>query len=412
MLFTKEMSLARLYSLIIICVTLTGCGGGGGNESSNSTTQPTPILTFSLSTTEVTLAESATTDITLSANYNGNEQINYSAQLIEGNSASVSISVTNNKLTLTANDVTANSSLKINITASAANLSKTVPLTLNVTNTPATMYQLKLADAAQSQMVLAERKSLSINLFENTDSNQSPYYTFSTEPVTSTINASIVDNVLTLAIGELENDVTTTLTATGSIDGLSDTFEISLVLSDTSGERLREEVGSWLGDNAFQFNDLIHVAPNYAQMAYLSGSINASEKQQVLTDFNAAVAQAQTIATSDTYYSLVEASANYQVAIITESELSQAFELYRATLQAASSQIITSINAITKHTSHLPILPDSPYEYVAQYQAFSAVIGPNQLGRFEGNSWIFSEQYQSLNQLVPVLGTPSDCLAE
>lgn len=411
MLFAKEMSLARLYSIIIICVTLTGCGGGG-NKSSNSTTQPTPILTFSLSTTDVTLAENATTDITLSANNNGKEQISYSAQLIEGNDASVSISVTNNILTLTANDVSANTSLKINITASAANLSKTVPLTLNVTNTPATTYRLKLADEAQSQIVLAERKSLSINLFENTDSSQSAHYTFSTEPVISTINASIVNHVLTVAIGELENDVTTTLTATGSIDGLSDTFEISLVLSNTSGESLREKVDSWLGDNAVQFNDLIHVAPSYAQMAYLSGGINASEKQQVIADFNAAVAHAKAIATSNTHHSLVEASANYQAAIITESEFSQAFELYRATLQAASSQIITALNAITKHTNHLPFLPDGPYEYVTQYQAFSAVIGHNQLGRFEDNNWIFSEQYQLLNQLVPVLGTPSHCLAE
>jgi len=402
-------SLIQLYFFAFICAVLSGCGG---SESNNDKTQPAPTLTFSLTNTDISLAENSTIEVPLNASYSGNEAIDYSAQVIEGDSKLIAISLNKNTMILSANEVSTSSRFKINVTASAADRSKTIQLTVDVTTNLATVYQLNLSDDAGSHHVSQEQKRLNINLLEHTDSSKFAHYTFSTSPKISAITASVAEQVLTIAIGDLENDVTTTLTVTGTVDGLSDTLKIDLALTNTSGQDVLRESTLWLDENATQFDDFTRVAPRYAQAAYLSGNLSTSGKQQLMNDFNAAVAEAKALTTSEINQELADASASYQAKAITETTFLQVLQQYKNALQQASSQIIIALNAIAKQDDSLPTIPHSPYQYIEQYQAFSAVVSHSQLGSFQDNNWVFSGSYQFLNQLVPVLNTPSACHVE
>ena len=272
-------------------------------------------------------------------------------------------------------------------------------------------YLLSLASTADSSINAVEQSSIKVNLIESTNSTQAVHYTFSTEPSNSAISASIEAQQLTIEIGQLENDEYTTLTITGEVEGKQSSEHLVLTISNHSANVVLEEVKVWLQrTKVYQFDDADKLVPKYAQAAYFAGAIGVNDKQKLIADYNTVVAAAKAAAGAiEQTDPLAVAVSNYKAATLTESGLIQVLSRHKAAAQTHSDTIIGAVNAIAELSSDIPNLPVSTYQYIPQYDAFSAIIGNPELGAFTQDKWSFLNDYSMLNQLVPALGDLSSC---
>lgn len=275
-------------------------------------------------------------------------------------------------------------------------------------------YSLSLASAENQNVAADEQSTITLDLNESTNSTKSITYTFATEPERSYISATVAEQQLTITIDELENDEQTTLTVTGEVEGKQATVELVLTLTNRSAEVVISEATIWQEQsNVFKYDDLENVAPKYIQAAYFAGAISLNDKQSLAEEFQATIQTARDIVNSiDVNQSLSSKLTQYQSSTITESELAQALAQQKTVAQAQSGNILSALNLIAALNADAPSLPTSTYQYIPEYDVFSAIIGNDELGEFSDGKWSFTGNYQFLNQLVGALGTPSTCDAE
>ncbi len=282
----------------------------------------------------------------------------------------------------------------------------------NEQNTPTKItYSLSLSSAENINITLDEKSTITVDLNESTNSTKGITYTFSTAPVRNYISASVANQQLTITIDEVENNEQTTLTVTGEVEGEEATVELALAITNNSAEAVIEEASLWQDQvKVFKYDDLEQVAPKYIQAAYFAGVISLSEQQTLASDFQTTIDDARNVVNFiEESESLLTALTQYKSSSITESKLIQVLARQKAVAQAQSDNIISALKLIADLNVKTPTLPISTYQYIAEYNTFSAVIGNSELGEFKQGKWLFSGDYQFLNELVPVLGTPSPC---
>lgn len=224
---------------------------------------------------------------------------------------------------------------------------------------------------------------------------------------------NVNQNTLTLSANEIEADSDIKISITASAGGLTNSKELSLSVVNTSAEAVIAEASLWTDSNkVFKFDDLEQVAQLYVQSAYLAGIINGSQKQSFTKDLNDTFASARASSQLEEAQRLATAITNYQQSSLTESQLIQALSQHKAFVQTQSDSILSALKVNASMSSDLPVIHLAPYQYVEQYDTFSAVVGNPSLGSFQDDKWAFSGEFSFLNQQVPVLATPSPCDAE
>ena len=227
------------------------------------------------------------------------------------------------------------------------------------------------------------------------------------------VNFNVNQNTLVISAGDVDSDADFKLSITASVGSLADSEELTIHVVNTSVAAVIAEASIWTdGSQVFKFDDLEQVAPLYVQAAYLAGAISRNERQNLIDGFNNTLSTARSAAQQDEAKQLATAINNYQQSSITESQLIEALSQHKAFVQAQSDSILSALKVIAELSPDLPVIQLAPYQYIEQYDAFSAVIGNSSLGSFQDGKWVFSGQYHFLNQHVPALGTQSSCDAE
>lgn len=278
----------------------------------------------------------------------------------------------------------------------------------NNNNQTPIVYSLNLASADNKIVNANELSTVTIALSEQTNSSKKINYSVSTKPARTNLTTEVAGQVLTIKIAELENDEQTILTLIGEVEGKQDSVELTLNGHNASAEPLVQQASIWQQqDKVFKFDDLTILAEKYVKAGYFAGKVKVDEQQELIASFNATLDKAR-VAT-DENQALVSALQQYLASTITESQLQLALTKQKQLAQNQSDRVLLAFKSLSDLVTEAPELPASSYQYIAEYEAFSALIGNLALGQFQHGKWHFTGQYQFLNQMIPVLGTPSTC---
>ncbi|XQW84079.1 hypothetical protein ACOYR1_13150 [Thalassotalea piscium] len=235
-------------------------------------------------------------------------------------------------------------------------------------------------------------------------------------PEISEASAQVVNNELVITVGELENEVSSTLSITVSssnsdVTAIEKTIHLSLI--NTSVEVVLSEVELWKNsEKVFKFDDFDDAVTFYAKSAYFNGGLDNSAIAGKISEFTAIKQSSMEKKSSLEVTQLTEASVNYQNNSITETELKELLVNVKTLAGAEYNKLAENIDLLASLTNNnLPALPSLNYQYSDKYQAFSGIIGNTQMGTFDGESWKFNQQYQFLNTLIPSLGNTETCEA-
>ncbi|UUO25267.1 hypothetical protein FGD67_20185 [Colwellia sp. M166] len=289
--------------------------------------------------------------------------------------------------------------------------------TKTVTAPPAKVTPTLSLSVAQSSLTINENDQGVISLSTSYNGQSTIDYSVSFSSEIVGVSAEVIDQSLQLNIDELENDhvITLTVMASSTADNLSSEQSIEINLTNSSVVEVIDEVELWTDiESVFKFDDFeLALLPTiYAKAAYFNGKLTSTEYQTRVSDFTAIKVEASNQKSAEENTSLSTGVTDYQVSSITETELVALLDKVKVLASSEYNKLVEKVNELALLSDEtVPALPLDSFGYVETYGVFSGVIGATSMGTFVEEKWQFSEQYQILNTLIPVLGNTNECSA-
>ena len=271
-------------------------------------------------------------------------------------------------------------------------------------STPDLTFQLDTA------LIELEENSNAVFQLNQVEPNEAIEYTISFSIEINEASLSIENNELLIDVNELENDKSTKVTITASLPDKSITFEqsVELTLFNSSFEQFK----AWSDvDAIFEFNDFSLLPAFYAKAAYLHRAISYSEHKTYIDEYNTLLTSVKNQKVDFSSHSFIDAIASYEQNTMTESEVEDAFNIFKTQLLAQYDPLIEQLNAVASQLEgKVPLLSVGKLKYIPEYEAFSGIVGDTSLGGFSESTWAFTPENSVLESLIPMLGA-SDCKA-
>jgi hypothetical protein len=405
------LSILKKIIPIALSLSMIACGGGETSKSpssnnpddGNSSTPSTPELTLQLSESSVTVDENNKTSVSFSTSYSGSAQLTYTVNY--ESTDSVNLSVSEQALSIDAKEVEQDDTLQAEVTVTDGTISSSQSISISINNIPDLTFNLDTA-----LIELEENSNAIFQLNPVEPSNVGVEYTISYSTEINEASISVENNELLIDVNELENDKSTTVTITASLPDKNITFEqsVELTLFNSSFGQLK----AWSDvDAIFEFNDFKALPAFYAKAAYLHKAISYSEHKTYIDEYDALLSSVINQKGDFSSHSFIDAIASYEQNTMTESEVEDAFNLFKTQLLAQYDPLIEQLNAVASQLEgKVPLLSVGKLDYISEYEAFSGIVGDTLLGGFSESTWVFTPENSVLESLIPMLGV-SDCNA-
>lgn len=220
--------------------------------------------------------------------------------------------------------------------------------------------------------------------------------------VSSEITGSII--LVTYSLPEMFNSAPEDIPIT--VKDSDDEVELSIPVSaiNTSGEITLNKVKALR--NAIEqrsvYNDILLAAKSYSTMQYLNGEI--SKSTSIKQSESLASAKSESYMWGFDVYMDVnvgridERIANYENSEIAEPELDTLFYSIRDKLTNGAAYLIEAANEVAEQSGNTSPFPS--YIVSTSPLGVSGFIGNEQYGSWEGDDWVFKQEYQLLNNVV------------
>ncbi|CCQ11036.1 hypothetical protein PALB_19100 [Pseudoalteromonas luteoviolacea B = ATCC 29581] len=220
--------------------------------------------------------------------------------------------------------------------------------------------------------------------------------------VSSVINGSIIS--VTYSLPVLNNNASEDIPITVKDSDDEIAFSVPVSAINTSGEIILNKVKVLRNTIEQQtvYNDILLAAKSYSAMQYLNGEI--SKSTSIKQSESLASAKSESFMWGFDVYMDVnvgridERIANYQNSEIAEPELETLFYSIRDKLTNGAAYLIEAANEIAEQSGNTSPFPS--YIVSASSLGVSGFIGNEQYGSWEGDTWVFKQEYQLLNQVV------------
>jgi len=220
--------------------------------------------------------------------------------------------------------------------------------------------------------------------------------------VSSTISGSTIS--VTYSLPEMVNSTSEGIPIT--VKDSDDEVELSIPVSaiNTSGEVTLNKVKTLR--NAIEqrsvYNDILLAAKSYSTMQYLNGEISKSTSIKQSESLSSAKSESYMWG-FDVYMDvnvgrIDERIANYENSEIAEPELDTLFYSIRDKLTNGASYLIEAANEVAEQSGSTSPFPS--YIVSTSPLGVSGFIGNEQYGSWQGDDWVFTEEYQLLNNVV------------
>ncbi len=220
--------------------------------------------------------------------------------------------------------------------------------------------------------------------------------------VSSVINGSTIS--ITYSLPDIDNNVSEEIPITVRDSDDEVAFNIPVSAINTSGEITLDKIKTLR--NAIEqravYNDILLAAKSYSAMQYLNGEI--SKSTLIKQSESLASAKSESFMWGFDVYMDVnveridERIVNYENSEIAEPELETLFYSIRDKLTNGAAYLIEATNGIAEQSSSTPLFPS--YIVSASPLGVSGFIGNEQYGSWQGDDWVFTEEYQLLNNVV------------
>lgn len=220
--------------------------------------------------------------------------------------------------------------------------------------------------------------------------------------VSSVINGSTIS--ITYSLPDMDNNASEDIPIT--VKDSDDEVELSIPVSaiNTSGEVTLGKVKAFR--NAIEqrsvYNDILLAAKSYSAMQYLNGEI--SKSTSIKQSESLASAKSESYMWGFDVYMDVnvgridERIANYENSEIAEPELDTLFYSIRDKLTNGAAYLIEAANEVAVQSGNTPPFPS--YIVSTSPLGVSGFIGNEQYGSWEGDNWVFKQEYLLLNNVI------------
>lgn len=220
--------------------------------------------------------------------------------------------------------------------------------------------------------------------------------------VSSTISGSTIS--VTYSLPEMDNNASEDIPITVKDSDDEVAFSIPVSAINTSGEIILEKVKALR--NAIEersvYNDILLAAKSYSAMQYLNGEI--SKSTSIKQSESLASAKSESFMWGFDVYMDVnvgridERITNYENSEISEPELETLFYSIRDKLSNGAAYLIDAANGIAEQSGSTAPFPS--YIVSVSPLGVSGFIANEKYGSWQGDSWVFKQEYQLLNQVV------------
>jgi hypothetical protein len=264
-----------------------------------------------------------------------------------------------------------------------------------VTKAVATPYSFVLSD---SNLESDENQGSVITILEQGAGNPT-YQVQSDNPL---VTGSVSGQQISITIGEFDRDTQVTLTIVGTQEGTSQSKTLMLDVTNTSVTPLlgkidllvnaQEQIISLADENAlFEF---------VSNMTFRLGHLSQSERVNQQALYLNSVERTKR-ALNDALQTLSANIEKYNNADIDDSTLENTYQLAMDALNEHGSSALKTINSLIVITPSMTLLPLRGFSYIDQLPGFSQLIGHADLGKFENGQWLFTNEFEFLNKLLP-----------